>query len=59
MAIPNRNIMYKQYQDGVITEKEYRFYLMEQEEREKEISERFEQTVRKLTNQEERKHDKN
>lgn len=50
MAIPNRNIMYKQYQDGVITEKEYRLYLMEQEEREKEISERFEQTVRKLTN---------
>lgn len=50
MAIPNHNIMYKQYQDGVITEKEYRRYLMEQEEREKVISERFEQTVRKLTN---------
>lgn len=40
MKIPNRHIMYKRYQDGEITEAEYKTYLAEQEERQ--ASERFE-----------------
>ena len=48
MRIPNRSVMYKRYQDGEITEAEYKNYLVEQEERERQSSERFERTVQRL-----------
>lgn len=48
MRIPNRHIMYKRYQDGEITEAEYKTYLREQEERERQISERFEKFVERM-----------
>lgn len=37
--IPNRHIMYKRYLDGEITEVEYKAYLVELEERERQTSE--------------------
>ena len=46
MRIPNRHIMYRRYQDGEITEAEYKSYLAEQEERERQTSERFEEFVK-------------
>lgn len=52
MRIPNRHIMYKRYQDGEITEAEYKTYLAEQEERERQASENFEETIRKLNTKE-------
>lgn len=48
MRIPNRHIMYKRYQDGDITETEYITYLTEQEEMERQASERFETTAKRL-----------
>ena len=48
MRIPNRHIMYKRYQDGEITEAEYKSYLAEQEEREKQATDRFNETIEKL-----------
>ena len=48
MRIPNRHIMYRRYQDGDITEAEYKTYLAEQEERERQASERFESTVQRM-----------
>ena len=48
MRIPNRHIMYKRYQDGEITETEYKNYLSEQEERDRKASERFEKIIKKL-----------
>ena len=48
MRIPNRHIMYKRYQDGEITEAEYKTYLREQEERERKTSERFERFVERM-----------
>lgn len=50
MRIPNRHIMYKRYQDGEITEAEYKTYLGEQEERERRASERFKETVERMVN---------
>lgn len=49
MRIPNRHIMYKRYQDGEITEAEYKAYLVELEERERQTSEGFERTVNRLS----------
>ena len=46
--IPNRHVMYKRYIDGEITEVEYNTYLAEQEDREYKISEKFEETVKRL-----------
>ena len=48
MRIPNRHIMYKRYLDGEITETGYKTYLRKQEERERQASERFDRTTRKL-----------
>lgn len=48
MRIPNRHIMHKRYQEGYITEVEYKTYLAEQEERERKASERFQRTVNRL-----------
>ena len=45
MRIPNRHIMYRRYLDGEITEAEYKTYLVEQEERERQASERFDRFV--------------
>lgn len=56
MRIPNRHIMYRRYQDGEITEAEYKTYLAEQEERERQTSERFERTVEKLSIKERKTH---
>lgn len=50
MRIPNRHIMYKRYLDGDITEAEYNTYLAEQEERERQSSERFEETINNTLN---------
>ena len=47
--IHNRHIMYRRYLDGKISETEYKIYLHEQEEREKEISKRFDKFVNKLS----------
>ena len=47
MRIPNRHIMYKRYLDEDITEAEYNTYLVEQDEREKQASERFERIAKK------------
>ena len=52
MRIPNRHIMYKRYQDGEITETEYKNYLSEQEDRERKTSERFNETVNRLNTKE-------
>ena len=52
MRIPNRHVMYKRYLDGEITEAEYKTYLAEQEERERQDSERFEETIKKLNTKE-------
>ena len=41
--------MYRRYLDGKISETEYKIYLHEQEEREKEISKRFDKFVNKLS----------
>lgn len=46
---PNRHIMYKCYLDGEITEAEYKAYLVELEERERQTSEGFERTVNRLS----------
>lgn len=40
--------MYKRYLDGDITEAEYKTYLIEQEERERQSSDRFERTVQRM-----------
>ena len=48
MRIPNRHIMYKRYMDGDISEAEYKTYLTEQEERERQASDRFEVTIKRL-----------
>lgn len=48
MRIPNRHVMYKRYLDGDITEAEYKTYLAEQEERERQSSDRFNETVKKI-----------
>lgn len=48
MRIPNRHIMYRRYQDGEITEAEYKTYLTEQEKRERKASERFERFAERL-----------
>lgn len=48
MRVPNRHIMYRRYLDGDITEAEYKTYLIEQEERERQASERFERTVQRM-----------
>ena len=48
MRIPNRHIMYKRYLDGDITEAEYKTYLVEQEEREKQSSDRFNKLVERM-----------
>ena len=48
MRVPNRHIMYKHYLDGDITEAEYKTYLAEQEERERQASETFERTVKRM-----------
>lgn len=48
MIIPNRSIMYKRYLDGEITKAEYKTYLREQEERERQTSESFQRTVNRL-----------
>lgn len=48
MIIPNRSITYQKYQDGDISEAEYKTYLTEQEERERRTSERFNETVRRF-----------
>lgn len=48
--IPNRHIMYKRYLDGEITEAEYKTYLAEQEERERQTSERFKRFVEGMVN---------
>ena len=47
--IANRHIMYKRYQDGDITEAEYKTYLAKQEERERQTSEKFKKTVNRLS----------
>lgn len=52
MRVPNRHIMYKRYQDGEISEAEYKTYLAEQEERERQISERFEEIINRLNTKE-------
>lgn len=46
--IHNRHIMYRKYLDGKISEIEYKIYLHEQEEREKEISKKFDKFVNKI-----------
>ena len=48
MRIPNRHVMYKRCLDGEITEDEYKAYLREQEERERQISERFNRFVERM-----------
>lgn len=48
MRIPNRHVMYKRYLDGDITEVEYKTYLAEQEEREKQSSDRFNKLVERM-----------
>lgn len=48
MRIPNRHIMYRRYLDGDITEAEYKSYLAEQEEREKQASDRFNKLVERM-----------
>lgn len=48
MRIPNRHVMYKRYLDGDITEAEYKTYLAEQEEREKQSSDRFNKLVERM-----------
>ena len=50
MRIPNRHIMYRRFLDGDITEAEYKTYLVEQEERERHASERFQKTVERMVN---------
>ena len=45
MRVPNRSVMYRRYLDRDITEAEYKNYLAEQEERERQASERFERFV--------------
>ena len=48
MRIPNRHIMYRRFLDGEITEAEYKTYLREQEERERQTSERFDRFVERM-----------
>lgn len=48
MIIPNRSITYQKYQDGDISEAEYKAYLIELEERERQSSEKFQETVNKI-----------
>lgn len=48
MKIPNHHIMYQRYIDGDITETEYKTYLVELEERERQSSEKFQETVNKI-----------
>lgn len=48
MRILNRHIMYKRFLEGGITETEYKTYLVELEEREKQSSEKFQETVNKI-----------
>lgn len=48
MRIPNRYVMYTLYIDGDVTEAEYNTYLIEQEERERNTSEKFQETVNKI-----------
>lgn len=52
MRTPNRHIMYKRYQDGEITETEYKNYLSEQDKRKRKTSERFNETVNRLNTKE-------
>ena len=46
IKIPNRQIMYKSYLDGEITETEYKIYLAKQEKRERQTSEKFARFVK-------------
>lgn len=50
MVIPNRHIMYQRYQDKDISESEYKDYLTQQEERERQSSEKFEKFIRGVDN---------
>ena len=48
MRIPNRSVMHRRYLDGDITEAEYKTYLAEQEERERQSSDRFNKLVERM-----------
>lgn len=48
MRIPNRHIMYRRFLEGEITETEYKAYLAEQEERERQSSDRFNKFVERM-----------